>query len=201
MDKMKSNSKIIIVVSLVFIILLFGISLSLLNYKMATSETSVDESTNRYSWGTLEEDKNIYLYIGDKNALHNYLETSILKNLENLGYSVEITSEFKDNYNKKAILISFIEKEINYNPFFPNSNIVLLFYYTSTGDTRYFNEFKEGKIPPVIHEIEEDHEYKGELLVVSNINLDNRTRGLISIKAYSEYLANSLGSSVERIME
>lgn len=198
---MKSNSKILTVASLIFIILIFGISLSFLNYKLAASETNVSESTNRYSWGSLDEENNIYLYIEDKNALNNYLETSIVKNLENLGYKVQITSEFKDNFNNQAVLISFIEKEINYNPFFPNSSINLLFYYTSKGDTRYFNDFKEGRIPPVIHEIEDDYENKGELLVVSNIYLDNRTRGIITIKAYYEYLANSLGAKIGRLMD
>ena len=52
---------------------------------------------------------------------------------------------------------------------------------------------------PVVFEAKEG--YQGELFIVSKIYLENNCRGILSLIAYREDLANSLGKAVGRIIE
>ena len=74
----------------------------------------------------------------------------------------------------------------------------MLAYYTSTGNTKYFKDFKRENNPPIVMVAEKG--YKGELIIVSKIVLDNNGKDLISLKTYREELSNSLGSSIGKTM-
>jgi len=140
----------------------------------------------------------LYLYLEERGTLGKYLESSIINNLEKEGYKVEIVQEFKDNYGNQTLLVSLPEKNIKYNPFLPTSRIRMLAYYSSSGDTKYFNDFKKENNPSIVMEAEEG--YQGELFIVSKIYLENKSRGILSLNAYREDLANSLGKAVGKII-
>jgi len=197
---MNTNPKYFIGLSIIALILIFAISLFSLNYKLSTSETKVNESTSEFSSHNYVIDKSLtlYLYVEDRDALGRYLESSIINSLEKEGYIVELVQEFKDNYDNQTLLVSLPEKNIKYNPFFPSSRIRMVAYYTSTGDTKYFNDFKKENNPPVVMAAEEG--YQGELIIVSKIVLDTNSKGIISLKAYREELSKSLGISIGKIM-
>ena len=198
---MKANSSIILGFSVIALILIFTVSVFSLNYKLSTLETKVSESTSKFSSNNYEIDKSqtLFLYVEDRDSLGKYLETSIIKNLEKEGYTVELITEFKENYETQTLLISLPEKDIKYNPFSPSSRIRMLAYYTSSGDTEYFYDFKKEDNPPVVMRSEDG--YTGELIIVSKIVLDNTGKGIISLNAYREDLANSLATSVGKIMK
>ena len=197
---MNTNSRFFIGLSIIALILIFAISLFSLNYKLSTSETKVNESTSEFSSHNYEIDKSrtLYLYVEDRETLGRHLESSIINSLEKEGYIVELVQEFKDNYSNQTLLVSLPEKNIKYNPFFPTSRIRMVAYYTSTGDTKYFNDFKKENNPPVVMVAEEG--YQGELIIVSKIVLDTNSKGIISLKAYREELSKSLGASIGKIM-
>ncbi|NYT04389.1 MAG: hypothetical protein GKC00_06770, partial [Candidatus Methanofastidiosa archaeon] len=187
--------------SIIVLILIFTVSVFSLNYKLSTLETKVSESTSKFSSNNYEIDKSqtLYLYLEDRETLGKYLENSIIKNLEKEGYKVELISEFKENYENQTLLISLPEKNIKYNPFLPTSRIRMVAYYTSSGDTEYFYDFKKENNPPVVMRSEDG--YTGELIIVSKIVLDNTGKGIITLNAYREDLSNSLGTSVGKIMK
>lgn len=197
---MKTNSKYIIGFSIIALIFIFTFSLFTLNYKISKSDTKLNELTSRYSSHNYEMDNSdiLYLYLEDRETLGRYLESSLINNLEKEGYAVEIVQEFKGNYGNQTLLISLPEKNIKYNPFLPTSRIRMLAYYSSSGDTKYFNDFKKENTPTVVFEAGDD--YQGELFIVSKIYLENNCRGILSLNAYREDLANSLGKAVGRII-
>ena len=197
---MNTNSKFFLGLAIIVLILIFAISLFSLNYKLATSETKVNESTSEFSSHNYVIDKSqtLYLYVEDRETLGRYLESSIITSLEKEGYMVELVQEFKDNYDNQTLLVSLPEKNIKYTPFFPNSRIRMVAYYTSTGDTKYFKDFKKENNPTVVMVGGEG--YQGELIIVSKMILDNNSRGIISLKAYREELSNSFGVSIGKIM-
>lgn len=198
---MKTNSSILLGFSIIVLILIFTVSVFSLNYKLSTLETKVSESTSRFSSNNYEIDKGqtLYLFIEDRGTLGRYLETSIINNLEKDGYTVELIPEFKENYENQTLLISLPEKNIKYNPFSPSSRIRMVAYYTSSGDTEYFYDFKKENNPPVVMRAEDG--YTGELIIVSKIVLDNNGKGIISLNAYRQDLSNSLATSVGKIMK
>ncbi|HNR44442.1 MAG TPA: hypothetical protein PKH80_04680 [Methanofastidiosum sp.] len=197
---MKTNSKYLIGFSIIALIFIFTFSLFTLNYKISKSDTKLNELTSRYSSHNYEIDNSdiLYLYLEDRETLGKYLESSIINNLEKEGYTVEIVQEFKDNYGNQTLLVSLPEKNIKYNPFLPTSRIRMLSYYSSSGNTKYFNDFKNENTPSVVFEAEEG--YQGELFIVSKIYLENNSRGILSLNAYREDLANSLGKAVGMII-
>ncbi|MCQ1534223.1 hypothetical protein FTO70_00630 [Methanosarcina sp. KYL-1] len=184
-------------------ILILAVVLSsffVLDFKAAKSETRTNSMISAHSTHEPEIDfpGRIYLYVEGDEALSEPLGEYLRAELEKAGMEVSVSRTFEEKYDSQALLVNIAEPEGLYTPVYASSSLNLMFFYTSTGeDTLYFEKFKEGNVT-----VDFRGSRKGEKLIDGELELQDSTRGLVSLKAYREHLASEAAKkTVEQLQE
>jgi len=119
--------------------------------------------------------------------------------LEKAGMEVSIADEIKNKYNSQALLVNISKRAWAYTPVYAFSNLNILFFYTSTGgDVKYFDQFKEGSVTVTFV----NRSFRGgEKLISGNVELKYSTKGLISQKAYIDYITAQAAKEITTRLE
>ncbi len=189
-----ANTKKILLAVLILAVLLS--SFFVLDFKAAKSETSVNSHASAYSTGEPQIDfpGRIHLYVEGDEALSGFIREKIKAELEKAGMDVEEAETFKEKYDSQALLVNVREPELLYTPLYASSSLEIMYFYTSSGeDTQYFEKFKEGNVTRVF---KNTGSQEGKKLVEGELELQDTTKGIVSIKAYRKHLAEEAAKNV-----
>ncbi|WP_440947087.1 hypothetical protein ACSAZL_02005 [Methanosarcina sp. T3] len=163
-------------------------SFYVLDFKAAQSETQTNSRVSAYSSGDpgIDFPDRIYLYVEGDNSISKSLRESLEAELEKTGMEVSVTDAVEEKYESQALLVN-VSKDGLYTPVYASSDLNILFFYTSTGEgTKYFEQFKEGNVTVVF---ENTGSGEGEKLIRGDMELQDFTKGIVSLKAYRKHLA------------
>jgi hypothetical protein len=83
--------------------------------------------------------------------------------------------------------VTLHDREISYNPFYPSARVETIFYYSPSGNTSNFEDYKDGW--PLFS--------RGSgMYLAGRLELTDATKGIISIKAYRKYLAEEIVKNI-----
>ena len=177
---------------ILFALLVLAVVLSsfyVLDFKVAQSETRTNSGVNACSTGDPQIDSQgrIYLYIEGDDSISKSLRKSLRAELEKAGMEVSVSNAVEEKYDSQALLVNVSKHEGFFTPVYASSDLNILFFYTSTGeDTKYFEQFKEGNVTVVFVNT---GSREGEKLIRGDIELQDSTKGIVSLKAYRKHLA------------
>lgn len=176
-------------------ILLFGLLLAvvlssfyILDFKAAQSETQTNSRVNAYSSGNpiIDFPGRIYLYVEGDDSISEFCRESLEFELKKAGMEVVVADDVEEKYDSQVLLVNVSEKGL-YTPVYASSDLNILFFYTSTGeDIKYFEQFKEGNVTVVF---ENPGSGEGEKMIRGDLELQDSTKGVLSLKAYRKYLS------------
>ncbi len=177
-------------------------SFYILDFKAAQSETQTNSKVSAYSSGDpmIDLPGRIYLYVEGDDSISKSLRESLEIELEKAGMEVSVTSAIEEKYDSQALLVNVSKPDELYTPVYASSNLKLLFFYTSTGEgTKYFEQFKEGNVTVIF---ENTGSEEGEKLIRGDMDLQDSTKGLVSLKAYRKHLAEEAAKkTVEQLQQ
>jgi len=177
-------------------------SFYLLDFKAAQSETQTNSRVSAYSSGDPRIDfpGRIYLYVEGDDSISRSLRESLEAELEKAGMEVSVACVVKEKYDSQALFVNVSKPGWLYTPVYASSDLKVLFFYTSTGeDTKYFEQFKEGNVTVVF---ENTGSGEGEKLIRGDMELQDSTKGLVSLKAYRKHLAEEAArKTVEQLQQ
>jgi hypothetical protein len=189
MVEISDRNTVIAIVALLLVV--FAAALAFSNFRIAQSATNKDISASTYTFGDPEvnlRDK-LYLHIEGDNLYVKEIRSSLTKVLKDEGVEVFVSEELKDKFDEQVLALGMIDKNIGYNPFTPNAEIEVLFAYFWDGNTSYFDEFLTGEsvVVQLTHE---------GLIKQGTLSLRDKTRGIISYRAYIDHLATKAAEQI-----
>jgi hypothetical protein len=177
-------------------------SFYVLDFRAAQSETRTNSAVSAYSTGDPQIDfpGRIYLYVEGDDSISKSLRESLGAELEKEGMEVSVASAVEEKYDFQALMVNVSKRDGLYTPVYASSDLNILFFYTSTGeDTKYFEQFKEGNVTVVFVNT---GSREGEKLIRGDIELQDSTKGIISLKAYRKHLAEEAArKTVEQLQQ
>jgi len=177
-------------------------SFYVLDFRVAQSETQTNSRVSAYSSGDPRIDfpGRIYLYVEGDDSISKSLRESLEEELEKAGMEVSVAGAVEEKYDSQALLVNVSKPEGLYTPVYASSDLKILFFYTSTGeDTKYFDQLKEGNVTVVF---ENTGSEEGEKLISGDMDLQDSTKGLVSLKAYRKHLAEEAArKTVEQLQQ
>ncbi|WP_440956749.1 hypothetical protein ACSAZK_07575 [Methanosarcina sp. Mfa9] len=194
-----TNTKKILLAALILAVVLS--SFFVLDFKAAKSETRANSRIAAYSTGETQVDfpGRIYLYVEGDEALSGFIREKIRAELEKAGMDVEEAETFKEKYDSQALLVNVRDSEGLYTPVYASSSLEIMYFYTSNGeDTQYFEKFKEGNVTVAFRNTGSG---EGKKLVDGELELQDTTKGIVSIKAYRKHLAEETAKNVADQLE
>jgi hypothetical protein len=190
---MQRRFKLVLALLLVVIIVFF--TFSFLDFRAATSETNVDSRIIADSCSPIGQQLEIDLasglcvYVEGEDGLTEELRSRLAEKLRQEGIEVLEAGSLEEKYDHQALVVAIIDREVSYNPIYPSASLEILFVYSLSGNTTYFDAFKSGKHTAV-------HLSIGELLMEGRLNLTDSTKGIISHKAYQRHVAEEISNNI-----
>ncbi len=122
-------------------------SFLLVEFTIIKNEYSAHSDVETFAFGNPEVHVNeIYLYVEENNAR---LEQELVEMLQREGINILESATLKENYGNEVLLVAPLNEEKTYTPIYSKTTAEILFFYSISGTTKYFNEFKSGKSPVV----------------------------------------------------
>jgi hypothetical protein len=200
--KMAENTAVKKISLFVLILAVVLSSFYVLDFRAAQSETRTNSAVSAYSTGDPQIDfpGRIYLYVEGDDSISKSLRESLGAELEKEGMEVSVASAVEEKYDFQALMVNVSKRDGLYTPVYASSDLNILFFYTSTGeDTKYFEQFKEGNVTVVFVNT---GSREGEKLIRGDIELQDSTKGIISLKAYRKHLAEEAArKTVEQLQQ
>lgn len=177
-------------------------SFYVLDFKAARSETRANSVVSAYSTGNPQIDfpGRIYLYVEGEDSISKSLRESLESKLEKADMKVSVTDAVEEKYDSQILLVNVSKHDGLYTPVYASSDLNILFFYTSTGeDTKYFEQFKEGNVTVAFVNT---GFREGEKLIRGDMELQDSTKGIVSLKAYRKHLAEEAAKkTVEQLQQ
>jgi hypothetical protein len=177
-------------------------SFYVLDFKAARSETRANSVVSAYSTGNPQIDfpGRIYLYVEGEDSISKSLRESLESELEKADMKVSVTDAVEEKYDSQILLVNVSKHDGLYTPVYASSDLNILFFYTSTGeDTKYFEQFKEGNVTVAFVNT---GFREGEKLIRGDMELQDSTKGIVSLKAYRKHLAEEAAKkTVEQLQQ
>jgi|GEM_PF-966478 len=198
MTRFKINKKILIPVSAA-VILLVVLSFAYLDFGISSSENVVNSNAGTYSTGNGTDNVpgNIILFVEKNQIYDEVLSKKISKQLESEGFDVSIVSDLdlQADYSYPALFVSVTDGDVSYTPLSAESDIDVMYVYSSTGSSEYFWKFRasDDNTPAVVTF---NGEHRNMLLIRGSIDIRDRTQGLFSARYYERHLADSIAEEV-----
>ncbi|WP_292487375.1 hypothetical protein [Methanohalobium sp.] len=167
-----------------------------LDFKAATSQTNSNTQSNSYSTNNtgINFSKEVFVYIDGNGNISKGTGSEIIKGFNNAGMQISQIDEFKNNYQKPVFIVTIKNFDILYTPFYSTANIEAFYFYSSEGDTKYYKGFKRDKNPTVRFYSNESK--SGEYIKQGALSMKDSTKGIISLKAYTNHLEKNLATNV-----
>lgn len=177
-------------------------SFYLLDFKAAQSETQTNSRVSAYSSGDprIDFSGKVYLYVEGEDSISKSLRKNLEAEMEKAGMEVSVAGTVEEKYDSQALFVNVSKPDWLYTPVYASSDLKILFFYTSTGeDTKYFEQFKEGNVTVVF---ENTGSGEGKKLISGDMDLQDSTKGLVSLKAYRKHLAEEAArKTVEQLQQ
>ena len=93
-----------------------------------------------------------------------------------------------EKYDAQVIIVDLSDRKVSYTPFYSSANLTAFSFYSSNGNVSWHS--KEDPITFIMAEPEEG------LWMRSKISRVDKTRGIISLKAYNGHLAEEIAKAV-----
>ncbi|AKB30038.1 hypothetical protein MSSIT_3319 [Methanosarcina siciliae T4/M] len=170
-------------------------SFYVLDFKAAQSETQTNSRVSACSSGNpgIDFPDRIYLYVEGDDSISKSLRESLEAELEKAGMEVSVADAVEEKYDSQALLVN-VSKDGLYTPVYASSDLNILFFYTYTGEgTKYFEQFKEGNVTVVF---ENTGSGEGDKLIRGDMELQDSTKGPVSLKAYRKHLAEEAARKI-----
>lgn len=200
--KMAENTAMKKISLFVLILAVVLSSFYVLDFKAAQSETRTNSVISAYSTGDPQIDfpGRIYLYVEGEDPVLKSLRESLGAELEKAGMEVLVADAVEEKYDSQVLFVNISKHGGIYTPVYASSDLNILLFYTSTGeDTKYFEQFKEGNVTVVF---ENAGSQKGEKLIRGDMELQDSTKGIVSLKAYRKHLAEEAAKkTVEQLQQ
>ncbi|TGC09211.1 hypothetical protein [Methanolobus halotolerans] len=189
-----------ILLSVMTVLVLFGaIIFTFTDFGVASSENTANSNIGAYSAGNRTDSvpESIYLFV-ERNRIHDeMLSRKVSAELESGGYDVLVSSDLQAEYPDQALFVSVTDGDLFYTPVHAQSEIDLMFVYSSTGSSEYFEKFRStDDTVPVIFTSDGSHRY--QLLMHGLIELRDTTQGLFSGRYYERHIADTIAEEVAR---
>ncbi len=188
-------SKVISALLLTGIIAVFIAAFLFLDFRAATSETKIESNVNNASANApldslkVNSSGGLYVYVMEDDDLTQELRHSLTNKLRENGNSILEANSLEKNYDRQILIVALRDRKISYNPFYPSARVKTIFYYSSSGNTTNFKDFKDGKSFVSYFE-------KSGMVLDGQSELRDTTKGIISLKAYRKYLADEIVKNI-----
>ena len=187
----KSISRLALIVLFSSIVIVSFVSIMFLDFRAATSDTKIDSQVGIASSNKAEIDvtDELYFFVKEDGRLSEILKSRLEETLHENGIEIHEIEKLENKYDGKVLMVAILKQDIFYNPFFPSANLNVLFSYSSNGNTSYFEAQKRGDSPVFIIE-------HNELFIKGQQQLKDNTRGIISLRAYQNHLADEVAKDI-----
>ncbi len=190
-----------IAIALALILVAAASSFLFLNFGLIQSETVTNQQMESFSTNEPEvEFRDIYLHVVRGNPIGNELEKELKEELQRSG-EVKSFVNLKEVFDGPVVAAKVLRTDIFYTPIYSQAEVDVLFFFSSTGNTTYFQKFVDaefgGKNVPVIFNSQQG----AQLIAKSKIKLKDTTYGVFSINNYHSHLAEELSNRIESNVE
>ncbi|MFO7967014.1 MAG: hypothetical protein R6U44_05385 [Archaeoglobaceae archaeon] len=198
---MEQRKGIVIVIVLALSLIVVASSFVFLNFGLYRSETVANQQVTSASTSEPEvELQNIYLHVVRGDPISNELEKGLKEELQQSG-EVKSFINLKENFDGPVVAAKVLRTNIFYTPFYSQAEVDVLFFFSSTGNTTYFQKFVRaefgGENVPVIFNSQQGP----QLIVKGKINVKDTSYGVFSIKNYHSRLAEEITSRIDNNVE
>lgn len=185
------KDKNLLIFSFVVIVLIF-IFFAIVDFKIAQSELSANFKTDTFSAMDPEVNlDNIYLHLRGGSDFDKILEDQLKLDLQE-DYNVYSYINLKEKFNDSFLGIKVLNEEVLYTPFFSKAKLRILVFFSSSGRTKYFKDFAQGKEVPVYFNSTEGP----QLVTKSILNLRDESLGIMTPKAYSNHITQRISKEI-----
>lgn len=198
-DLMRRKKVMILVFVLILIVVIS--SFIFFDFGLYQSETVANQQMETFSANEPEIDLQIlYLHVVRGDPTSNALEKELKKNLQK-SREVQSFINLKEDFDGPVVAAKVLHTDIFYTPFYSQADVNVLFFFSSSGNTTYFQKFVKaefgGENVPVIF-----HSQQGpQLIVKSKIKVTDTTYGVFSMKGYHSHLAEEITNRIDRNVE
>ena len=195
----KRTTILILVLVLIVVAIVSAAFVSLdFNFDVSTAETTGDIQTASYVKGEagINLTNGFYVFVvsadGEDGLVKELNKTLIFMlnehGAECVGGGIVQDEELKDRYDAQVIIVDLFDRKVSYTPFYSSANLTAFSFYSSNGNVSWRS--KEDPVTFVMPESEQG------LWMRSKIRRVDKTRGIISLKAYEKHLAEEIAKAV-----
>lgn len=183
----------------VIIIVFLSVVFIKVDFNASKSETSINSTKETFaaSESEIEADisEKVFLYVED-GALDGKLYEKLRESLKQYSSEVLPFLNLKENFGGPTVAVKILRDKIDYTPFYAKGEIDVLFFYSSSGDTTYFEKFvREEFGGPNVTVI-----FKGpdgpQKIAKGNLALRDTSYGILTVKGYERLLAERIAERI-----
>ncbi|MFB6076169.1 MAG: hypothetical protein ABEK17_03410 [Candidatus Aenigmatarchaeota archaeon] len=202
MNKLLQNKKFKISVLLLLVLSVIVYSFLYVDYGIKRSETTVNLNSERFIINNYSSNigSNLYLYVEADKEIKPILESAIKNKFEKFT-NVKSYANLKENFEGPVLAIKVIKNKMNYFPFYSDTDIGALVYFSSKGDTTYFEKFKREKMGGKDVIVQFNSTGGSQLIKKGDLNLQDESYGIFSLKNYKKYVANKAALRIYNDLE
>jgi hypothetical protein len=197
---MSKRTTILILALVLVLVLVVIVSAAFVSsdFNVSTAETTGDIQTASYVKGEagINLTGGFYVFVvsadGGDGLVKELNKTLIFMldkhGVECVGGGIFQDEELKDRYDAQVIIVDLSDRKVSYMPFYSSANLTAFLFYSSNGNVSWRS--KEDPVTFVMPEPEEG------MWMRSKVSRVDRTRGIISLKAYEKHLAEEIAKAV-----
>ncbi|MGC9444999.1 MAG: hypothetical protein ACP5E9_08780 [Candidatus Methanospirareceae archaeon] len=193
-----TGEKRILVIFALVLLAGFVISLWALDFGLVRSEPAIYSQADTFSAMGPEPDLpgTVYLYLEDTDPVSRALEAELKQDLLSSFTDVKSYGNLKEQFEGPVVAVFVLREDHFYTPFYATADADVLYCFSSSGSTRYFEDFLRsefGAPEPVVHFSSADGP---QLLQKGVVSVQISTRGLFSWRASKRYLAEPVSREI-----
>ena len=176
----------------VFISSLFFVNVGIVNAAWNTQSKIEGFSINN---ATKSFQETLYIFIDNSSLYAEELRLMLSENLVYLQTNVEVLYSFNETIKmKNASFLGIDVEKISYDyyPWSSNVEYSIFYYFSTVGNTKYFNGFKTAESmydhPAVVFNSSDDEQISKQLLNIGEIDIQGKLDGFFSIPKSTDIL-------------
>ncbi|MFB6088451.1 MAG: hypothetical protein ABEK36_01590 [Candidatus Aenigmatarchaeota archaeon] len=202
MNELLQDKKFRVIVLLLLLLSVLIYSFLYADYGIKRSETIVNLNSERFAINNYSSNigSDLYLYVEADKEIKPILESEIKSELEKFT-NVKSYANLKEKFGGPVLAIKLIKNKMNYLPFYSNTNMNALVYFSSKGDTTYFEKFKREKLGGENVIVQFKSTEGSQLIKKGDLTLRDESYGVFSLKNYKKYVANKAALRIYNDLE
>ena len=186
--RLLTGSVILIVIAASFVILNFGLS---------QNDSRLESyPTPEFLLGTPQIKPSLLIYVEDGIA-SNELRESLVKDFSEIFKDVNVTHTLLDKFDTQVLIVEYSKSSLLYTPFYSKAHVELNMTFSSNGDISWrIYYWSKG--------IGSDQPRNTAWYMVTMV-LDDQSYGIMSLKHYTNYLAqrfaDNMKSKIEKMLD